>query len=94
MDTAAIIAYVDEMKPNAYSEEVKTRWLEELADTIRRECPWPVPEGWDKLFYSWLIARIDLANQEYTLYANSLQVFNDFYDEFKLWACRTYVDRG
>lgn len=94
MDAGKIIAYVDEVKPNVFSQDVKMRWLEELAETVRRDCPGPaVPEIWDKVCYSFLIARIDEANREWTDYANSLQVFNDYYDEFKAWWCREYVDR-
>lgn len=94
MDAEKIIAYVDEVKPNAFSEGVKMRWLEELAETVRRECPGPVvPEIWDKVCYSFLIARIDEANREWTDYANSSQVFNDYYNEFRAWWCREYVDR-
>lgn len=94
MDAERIIEYVDEVKPNAFSNEVKMRWLEELADTVRRDCPGPVvPEIWDKVCYSFLMARIDEANREWTDYANSLQVFNDYYDEFKAWWCREYVDK-
>ena len=94
MNAERIIAYVDEVKPNAFSSEVKMRWLEELADTVSRDCPGPeVPQGWDKLYHAWLIAKIDEANREWTDYANSLQVFNDYYDEFKAWWCREYVDR-
>ena len=93
MDAEKIIQYVDEVKPNAFSSEVKMRWIEELTDMIRRECPGPVPEGWDKLYYSYLEARVDAANREWTEYANSLQIFNDFYDEYKIWWAREFVDR-
>lgn len=94
MDAEAIIAYVDEVKPNAFSDEVKMRWLEELVDTVRRDCPGEaVPDLWDKVYYSFLIARIDEANREWTDYANSSQVFNDYHDEFKIWWCRTHADK-
>lgn len=94
MDAEKILAYVDEVKPNAFTREVKLRWLEELADTIRRDCPGAeVPQGWEKIYYTWVIARIDEANREWTDYANSVQVFNDFYDEFKLWYAREFVDK-
>lgn len=90
-----ILTYVDEVQPNAFSKEVKMRWLEELIETVRRDCPGvAVPDLWDKLCYTWLQARIDAANREWTNYANSLQIFNDFYEEFKHWWCRTFTDRG
>lgn len=39
----------------------------------------------DRLYWAYLIAMIDLANEEYKKYANSVQVFNSFWSEFERW---------
>lgn len=50
------------------------------------------PDGWEKIYVSYLVARIDAANTEYNVYANSLQLHNEFFGEFCRWYARTYID--
>ena len=43
-----------------------------------------------KIYPEYIIARIDYANHEYDLYANTMQMFNDFWGEFSRWFARVY----
>lgn len=44
----------------------------------------------DKLYVEYLAARIDYANGEYDKYANTMQMFNAFWNEFVAWFANTY----
>lgn len=44
----------------------------------------------DKLYYTYLMAMIDLANGEYSKYNNSVLVANDFLHEWAAWYSRTH----
>ena len=43
-----------------------------------------------KIYWSYLAAMIDFANQEFDLYANSMQMFNAHWSEFQRWFLRMY----
>lgn len=103
------IQAVDETKPNAFSEETKTGWLNEVEGRVQTEIflfapvdltvyQYPadkdvtmlVDPPHDKLYRSFLEAKIDYANGEYEKYANSMQMFNADYGEFLRWFALTY----
>ena len=103
------IRAVDEIKPNAFSEETKTEWLNEVEGMVQTEIfllnpvelirysypadkdvPMLVDPPHDKLYRSFLEAKIDYANGEYEKYANTMQVFNADYDEFLCWFATYY----
>ena len=44
----------------------------------------------DRLYTDYLIAKIDWHNGEYNKYANTLQMFNDSFAEFKRWFAANY----
>ncbi len=54
------------------------------------KCELLVPPPWDKLYESYLVARIDFANGEYDKYANTSAMFNKHYEEFTRWFADTY----
>lgn len=44
-----------------------------------------LPDLWHKLYVSYLCAQIDLFNGEYDKYANTMEVFNSYYGDYKVW---------
>lgn len=46
------------------------------------------PAPYDRLYISWLKAKIDYCNEEYESYANNQDQFNADMAEFKAWAMR------
>lgn len=53
-----------------------------------------LPEAFQPLYWYYLYAMIDNANQEYDRYDNSLETFNGKYTEFKKWYTTHYPNRG
>ena len=51
-----------------------------------KELTAPVP--YDRLYISWLKAKIDYSNEEYESYANNQEQFNADLADFKAWAVR------
>ena len=109
MTLAEIIAQVDEVKPNAFSNEAKTIWLNEIEGKIQTDVfllavedvqQYTYAEHKDhmmlvnaphsKLYRAYLEAKIDYANGEYNKYQNTMQMFNEFYNEFVIWFARNY----
>ena len=43
-----------------------------------------------KIYWVYLLAMIDLANNEYDKYNNTVKVFNDYFVEYQKWYARTY----
>jgi len=101
---------VDEIKPNAFSAETKTRWLNEIEGKVQTEVmliasvdvvqySYPENKDWellvnppyDRLYPAYLAARIDFANGEYEKYQNTMQMFNDVYNNFVRWYAATYA---
>lgn len=109
MTLGQVIALVDETKPNAFSGETKTLWLNECEGLIQTEV-WLVAvedvvsyryaEDQEtvllveaphcKLYEAYLSARIDYANGEYQKYQNTMQMFNEFYQEYMRWYASRY----
>ena len=75
----SVIDYVDEIKPNAFSNEAKTKWLNECEGLVQTEVYW-----------AYLTAMIDFANGEYSKYQNTMQMFNSFFGEFMRWFALNY----
>ena len=101
---------VDEIKPNDFSDETKTRWLNEIEGKIQTEVmliagvdviqySYPENKDWellveppyDGLYPAYLAARIDYANGEYEKYQNTMQMFNEFYNDFVRWYASNYA---
>lgn len=49
-----------------------------------------VDPPFDKLYLSYLCAKIDFANGEYSKYQNSMQMFNSDFSEFMRWFANSY----
>lgn len=109
MTIETCIRAVDEIKPNAFSDETKTQWLSEVEGMVQTEIflfhpvnlvqysydtdkdtELLVDPPHDKLYRSFLEAKIDYANGEYEKYSNSMQMFNADYGEFLRWFAQYY----
>lgn len=109
MRLAEVIAQVDDIKPNAFSNEAKTLWINEIEGKVQtdvfllavdnitqytyeedKDTVLLVNPPHDKLYREYLTARIDYANGEYNKYQNTMQMFNEFWNEFVIWFARNY----
>ena len=99
-----VLAQVDELKPNAYSEEVKAGWLLELEGRLAVEvlegvpptsdasydAPLLVPPPYDNLYVLYAGAMVDYWNQEFDNYANGMVMFNQALEEYRKWYQRAH----
>ena len=104
-----VIRYVDDIKPNAFSDDTKTKWINEVEGMVQSEIFLFAPKTFfvyeyerdkdkqllvhpphDKLYESYLCAKIDYANGEYDKYQNTMTVFNAEYREFAQWFVTKY----
>lgn len=110
MTIRGILDHVDRVLPNAFSDEDKLLWLNELETAIQADVlgltddfethvledaeeDEPIaPEPYQKLYYTYLMARIDAANGEWTEYDNAMALYNGFLGEFQRYYARNYVD--
>ena len=106
MTIAQLIAYVDEIKPNAFSDATKLVWVNEVEGMVQSEVllraqsecveytatssSLIVLPPYSKLYAEYLMARIDYANGEYDKYQNTMQMFNGFFEDYKTWYNRVY----
>ena len=97
------IKRADALRPNAIDEEMKAEWLVrfdgEIAELMGIDAPklqWPedqellMPYPKDEIYPLYLMARIDLANEETALYQNDMIVANQAITEAKAWWYRNY----
>lgn len=54
--------------------------------------PMVAPEMWEKIYYTYLEARIDAASGEWGEYANAMQLYNSFMSDYVRWYCRNFID--
>lgn len=103
MKIKELFDYVDAVKPNAFKDEVKLVWLNEIEGAVQVQImllsPADVVEyGVDdmdsvllvdaphsKIYAAYIQAMIDLGNGEYDKYANSMELFNRFWNEYSAW---------
>lgn len=102
------IAYVDDVKPNAFGRLAKIRMISEVEKMVQLEVLLLSPHELieygaddeetellvcthDRIYTDYLIAKIDWHNGEYDKYANTLQMFNDSFSEFKRWFAHNYA---
>ena len=105
MTLSEAIERVKTLKPNAYSEEALTIWLNQLEAMVQSEVHGVCPEDivtyewgmdgdreltickpYDNAYVEYLSAKIDFNNREYNSYNNSVEVFNNTYEEYrKYW---------
>ena len=110
------INLIDSLKPNAFSQSEKVRWLSQLdgmvkeeiintheggadipfngytEDDIDKELLIPYPH--DSVYGRWLEAQIDLADNEYGRYNNSMSMFNAEYAAYERWYNRNYMPKS
>ena len=75
-------AQIQEYLGYEVDERIKYDWEQDGS----RELMAPAPH--DRLYISWLKAKIDYANEEYESYANNQEQFNADMAEYKAWAMR------
>lgn len=107
MTIQEIIDYVDGVKPNAYDDEEKLQWINELERKIEitvydkaddftehesTDEDTMLGAAWDDLYKAYLEARIASANGEFNEYANLIQIYNELAGEYQRWYCRHFVD--
>lgn len=96
-----VIEYVDRVKPNAYTDEDKYKWLRALNGRVAREimgkdepcCEIPddadkellVPAPYDDVYALYVMAQIELLNKEYDHYNNYVLAFKEMLDSFSAW---------
>lgn len=99
-----VLRYVDDIKPNRFTDDTKIQWLNEVEGYIQTEVMMLAladvvqydPEAHmhtdllikpphDKLYALYLCAMIDFANGEYDKYANTMQLYNEFLEEYIGW---------
>lgn len=109
MKLREVISYVDSIKPNAFSDEVKVQWINEVEGYVQTDVmlldilevlKYSYPKDMDtellvanphsKIYYTYLVAMVDFANGEYNKYANTLQMYNEFLNEYMIWYADHY----
>lgn len=87
-----VIAIVDEIKPNSYSEQIKTKWINEVEGRIKDKIlrvphipyKWPedsntvlvVPGTYSDIYESYLFAMIEWFNRDFEAYNNEMLMYN------------------
>ncbi len=96
-----VLAKVDKLKPNVYSNVLKRSWLnaaeikvkefismynQELLDDrfLSEENPiLSIQEDKSDIYVYYVMAMIDLSNQDITLYNNNVIIFTDMFEDYK-----------
>lgn len=106
MTLGEVIRQTDQLKPNAYSLGQKARWLGDVEAQIwtgvllQSAGDWDgemyserrllLPGMWRRLYDAYLAAMIDLSNGEYTKYANSMNLYNGWLQDFAAWYAQNF----
>lgn len=98
------IKKADRLRPNAINDEQKADWVwsleTDIADLIGADMkanPFPadvdltMPAPYDGIYSLYLMAMIDNYNQDSTLYANDMTMFNEAYGEARRWWRRHHL---
>lgn len=99
-----VIEYVDRVKPNAYSEDEKYKWIAQVEGLVSREVigeegtalqlpedadkPLQVGAPYDGIYALYVMAQIDFHNREYNDYNNTALMFGELLDKYKAWYIR------
>ncbi len=101
------IVEADKLRPNAVPDALKAAWIFELeadlAEMMEVDEPkntWPesdsvllMPDGHNSMYYLYLMAMIDNANEETALYANDMAVAQNAIDEARAWWWKNHYTR-
>jgi len=102
------IAQANKLRLNTLDDEQKAKWLHELdcdiAEMMGVPDPalvWPeedaellMPAPHDDIYALYLVAQVDFYNQESSLYANDMAIFNAAYDDARAWYRRHHVPQS
>lgn len=99
-----VIEYVDRVKPNAFLDEDKYRWINTLEGLISRDVlgydapeynlpddadtPLLVASPYDDIYHLYVSAMIDFYNREYNDYNNAIMMFQERLEQYKNWTIR------
>lgn len=105
-----VIEAVDRLKPNAYTDEDKYKWINQLEGLIsvqvmEKEAPeYNLPDDADipllvghpfeDIYALYVSAMIDYHNREYNAYNNAVLLFTERLDQFKAWYIRNNPGSG
>ena len=107
-----VIEYVDRVKPNAYTDEDKYRWINIAEGLVSREVlnddapeynlpedadtPLMVASPYDDIYHLYVSAMIDFYNREYNEYNNTILMFKERLEQYKVWNIRnsSYTPRN
>lgn len=98
MTVNSLFDFVDMVKPNAFDNADKMRWLNQLEGELQTEVflikepklyeredeTLHLRAPWDMLYEYYLTAMIDFWNGEYDKYNTTMQMYNDKYDAFRV----------
>lgn len=104
MTVKEAIKRADALRLNTVSEEQKAAWVSDLdgqlAEMFGIEPPannWPeedrtllMPSPHEEIYQLYLICKIDYYNQEMSLYANDMAIYNAALNEAAAWYRRTH----
>ena len=101
-----VIERVDALKPNAYTDEDKYRWINQLEGLVSiqvmgmdapeydlpgdADTPLLVGHPFDDIYELYVSAMIDYHNREYNNYNNVVLMFQERFDQFKTWWIRKH----
>jgi hypothetical protein len=102
-----VIEQIDRLKPNVYTDEDKYRWINTLEGLVCREVlqrdepsynlpddadsPLLVEHPFDDLYGLYVASMIDFHNREYDNYNNTALMFQQRYDQYKVWYIQTHA---
>lgn len=96
------IIWLDDKKPNGYSQEDKETWIREveaMAQRLRARYGDPeevadnvlsLPPPFDGAYLRYMEAQIDYANGEYGKFNNAIDMFNTLWQGYASYYCRTH----
>ena len=104
-----VIEYVDSVKPNAFDDDVKYKWINTLEGQISREImddeapeydipddadmPLLVGHPYDDIYSLYVSAMIDFHNREYKNYNQNVLMFTERLEQYKAWYIRHNAPR-
>lgn len=115
MKIAEIIGLTDELRPNEYTAEMKTRWLSEVEGTVvdeilnraegnnisfegyryatDQERELLVPDRFSDIYIQYLIAKIELHDEETLSYNNAAALYQTAFDQYAAWYRRNHMPK-
>lgn len=115
MKIAEIIGLTDELRPNEYTAEMKTRWLSEVEGTVvdeilnraegnsiifdgycyaaDQERVLLVPDRFLDIYIQYLIAKIELHDEEIVNYNNAAALYQTAFDQYAAWYRRNHMPK-